>query len=199
MSGRSPDQGQQVLCVGAEGRLVRTRIFLTLLTGCVISSLTLFSVELLAQDNGEGATDSTEIVRSPASGPDDAQEVEAFFDELITKLLREEHVAGATVAVVKDGRIVFAKGYGYADRERHESVFADETLFYPGSAGKLFTWTAVMQLVEEGKLDLNADINTYLDFKIPDPYPEPITMAHLMTHTAGFEEPWALFVEDEQS
>jgi CubicO group peptidase (beta-lactamase class C family) len=125
--------------------------------------------------------------------------VEAFFDELITKQLREEHVAGATVAVVKDGRIVFAKGYGYADRERQEPVVADETLFYPGSAGKLFTWTAVMQLVEEGKLDLDADINTYLDFEIPNTYREPITMAHLMTHTAGFEEQFAAqLAEDEQ-
>ncbi|MDP8948063.1 MAG: beta-lactamase family protein [Actinomycetota bacterium] len=129
------------------------------------------------------------------SGPGDAKDVEAFFDELISKQLREEPVAGATVAVVKDGRLVFAKGYGHSDREQHEPVVADESLFYPGSAGKLFTWTAVMQMAEEGKLDLDTDINTYLDFEIPDTYPEPITLAHLMTHTAGFEEPLAaLFV-----
>ena len=178
---------------------MKARIFCALVAGILVASLALVAVEASAQEQGEGDSDSVGIARSPNNGPGDAQEVEVFFDELITKQLRDEHVAGATVAIVKDGRLVFAKGYGYADREQHEPVVADRTLFYPGSAGKLFTWTAVMQLVEEGKLDLNADINTYLDFKIPDPYPEPITMAHLMTHTAGFEEPWALFVEDEQS
>ena len=78
-------------------------------------------------------------------------------------------------------------------------MVADETLFYPGSAGKLFTWTAVMQLVEEGKLDLDADINEYLDFEIPDTGYGPITMKHLMTHTAGFEEEFATqLAEDEE-
>ncbi|MGB3635450.1 MAG: serine hydrolase domain-containing protein, partial [Rubrobacteraceae bacterium] len=118
---------------------------------------------------------------------------------LIRGQLREENVAGATMSVVKDGRLVFAKGYGYADLEEREPVVADRTLFYPGSAGKLFTWTAVMQLVEEGKLDLDADINTYLDFEVPDTYDQPITMSHLMTHTAGLEEQLiALLAEDRQ-
>src|SRR5215216_7896537 len=178
---------------------MRALTFLTLLVGGLAASLTLFSVELLAQEKGEGASGSAEISRPPINGPGNPQEVEEFFDELIPKQLREEHLAGATVAVVKDGRLVFAEGYGYADREERVPVVADETIFYPGSAGKLFTWTAVMQLVEEGKLDLDADINTYLDFEIPDTYPEPITMAHLMTHTAGFEEQLAaLLAEDEQ-
>jgi CubicO group peptidase (beta-lactamase class C family) len=61
-------------------------------------------------------------------------------------------------------------------------------LFRIGSASKLFTWTAVMQLAEQGKLDLDADVNTYLDFEIPATYPEPITMKHLMSHTPGFED-----------
>jgi CubicO group peptidase (beta-lactamase class C family) len=78
---------------------------------------------------------------SSASGPDNAQEVEAFFDDLIGEQLREEYVAGATVAVVKDGHLAFAEGYGYADWEEGEPVVADRTLFYPGSAGKLFNWT----------------------------------------------------------
>ena len=157
------------------------------MVGALVAGLALVTDEASAQE------------KPNKGGPDDAREVEAFFDELIPSQLREEHLAGATVAVVKDGRIVFAEGYGYADREQRTPVVADETLFYPGSAGKLFTWTAVMQLVEEGKLDLDADINTYLDFEIPDTYPEPITMAHLMTHMAGFEEQLAaLLAEDEQ-
>ena len=136
---------------------------------------------------------------SSASGPDDAQEVEAFFDDLIGEQLHEEHVAGATVAVVKEGQLIFAKGYGYADWKEGEPVVADRTLFYPGSAGKLFTWTAVMQLVEEGELDLDADINSYLDLEIPDTHPEPVTMGNLLTHTAGFEEQFAAqLAEDRQ-
>ena len=141
---------------------------------------------------------SSSQAESPVHGPDDPQEVEAFFDDLIGEQLSEEHVAGATVAVVKDGHLVFAKGYGYADREEGESVVADRTLFYPGSAGKLFTWTAVMQLVEEGELDLDADINTYLDFEILDTHPEPVTMANLLTHTAGFEEQFAAQLAEDQ-
>jgi CubicO group peptidase (beta-lactamase class C family) len=89
----------------------------------------------------------------------------------------------------EDGELLFAKGYGFANLERQVPVVASETLFRIGSVTKLFTWTAVMQLVEQGKIDLKADINTYLDsFAIPATYPEPITMANLMTHTAGFED-----------
>jgi CubicO group peptidase (beta-lactamase class C family) len=160
--------------------------------------MALLAVELPAQEKAAGTSDSAEIARSPTNGPGNAQEVEAFFDKLITEQLREEHVAGATVAVVKDGELIFAEGYGYADREERERVVANETLFYPGSAGKLFTWTAVMQLVEEGKLDLDADVNTYLDFEIPDTYSEPITMVNLMTHTAGFEEQFAAQLAEDQ-
>ena len=179
---------------------MKTRIFLVLVVGVLVAGLAIVTVEVSAQEMpNKGAPGSAETDRSPVNGPDDAREVETFFDELIPKQLREEHLAGATVAVVKDGRIVFAEGYGYSDRERQVPVVADETLFYPGSAGKLFTWTAVMQLVEEGELDLDADVNTYLDFKIPETYREPITMADLMTHTAGFEEQFAAqLAEDEQ-
>jgi CubicO group peptidase (beta-lactamase class C family) len=118
----------------------------------------------------------------------DPQEVEAFFDAVIPRQMEDRHVVGATVAVVKDGRVVLAKGYGYADLEQRTPVVADRTLFYIGSAGKLFTWTAVMQLAEQGKLNLHADVSTYLDFTIPATHPEPITMEHLLTHTPGFEE-----------
>jgi CubicO group peptidase (beta-lactamase class C family) len=144
------------------------------------------------------ANDSGSQASSSASGPEDAQEVEEFFDDLIGEQLRDEHVAGATVAVVKDGQLVFAKGYGYADWEQGTPVTADRTLFYPGSAGKLFTWTAVMQLVEEGKLDLDADINTHLDFEIPNTHPEPVTMGDLLTHTAGFEEQFAAQLAEDR-
>jgi len=121
-------------------------------------------------------------------GPSDPVEIEAFLDGLFTKDMEEHNIPGAAVSIVKDGQLVFAKGYGYADLENKIPVDAEQTLFPTGSVGKLFTWTAVMQLAEQGKLDLDADINTYLDFRIPDTYPAPITMKNLMTHTAGFED-----------
>src|SRR5262249_13964101 len=127
------------------------------------------------------------VSTAPSQGPTDRAELETFLDDLLGKEMEENHVAGAAISVVKDGKLFFAKGYGYADIENRIPVDAEQTIFGVGSVGKLFTWTAVMQLVEQGKLDLDADINTYLDFRIPDTYPQPITLKHLMTHTSGFE------------
>jgi len=121
-------------------------------------------------------------------GITDKAELQAFLDGMLPALMRDKHVAGATIAVVKDGQLYFSKGYGWQDVDKRIPVDPEKTLFRIGSVTKLFTWNAVMQLVEQGKLDLNTDINTYLDFKIPDTYPEPITLTHLLTHTPGFEE-----------
>ena len=116
------------------------------------------------------------------------QDFREFFNTVIPQQMVNEHVAGAMVAVVKNGEVAFAQGYGYANLETKVPVQADQTLFFIGSDGKLFTWTAVMQLVGQGKLDLHADVNQYLDFTIPAVFDEPITLHHLMTHTAGFED-----------
>ncbi len=119
----------------------------------------------------------------------DAGDVKAFFDGLIGGQLQALNIAGATLAVVKDGKLLYAQGYGYADVDNNIPVIADRTLFRPGSISKLFTYTAVMQLVEQGKLDLDADVNQYLStFKIPATYSEPVRVHHLLTHTAGFED-----------
>ena len=126
-----------------------------------------------------------------------AADVATFFDGMIPVELERADIAGATVAVVKDGALLFAKGYGYADVETGKPVVAEATLFRPGSVSKLFVWTSVMQLVEQGRLDLEKDVNAYLDFQIPATFPEPITMRHIMTHTSGFEEFLQdLFVDD---
>jgi CubicO group peptidase (beta-lactamase class C family) len=126
-----------------------------------------------------------------------AADVSAFLDGFMPMQLQRENVAGAVVLVVKDGRVLFAKGYGYSDVDKKTPVSPDATLFRPGSISKLFTWTAVMQLVEQGKLDLDKDVNVYLDFKIPATFPQPITLRHLMTHTAGFEEQIKDLIYDE--
>jgi CubicO group peptidase (beta-lactamase class C family) len=115
-------------------------------------------------------------------------DLEAFLDALLPAQLQSRDIAGAVVAVVKDGQVLLAKGYGYADFAAKKPVVADQTLFRPGSISKVFTATAVMQLVEQGKLDLDRDVNDYLDFAIPKTFPEPVTLRRLLTHTAGFEE-----------
>src|SRR6266700_570763 len=125
------------------------------------------------------------------------EDVGAFLDGILPQQLTREDVAGVVVSIVKDGKVLFAKGYGYSDVEKKVPVSPDTTLFRPGSISKLFTWTSVMQLVEQGKLDLDRDINDYLDFKIPATYPKPITLRNVMTHTPGFEETvQELFVGD---
>ncbi|HZP25385.1 MAG TPA: serine hydrolase domain-containing protein [Terriglobales bacterium] len=124
------------------------------------------------------------------------QDLESFFDGFIPIQLQRDDIAGAVVAVVKDGNVLFAKGYGYSDVKAGKPVTVDATLFRPGSISKTFTWTAVMQLYEQGKLDLDRDVNDYLDFKIPARFGKPVTMKDLMTHTPGFEETLRdLFVE----
>ena len=117
-----------------------------------------------------------------------AADVEAFLDAAVPMQLERENIAGAVVAVVKDGQVIFEKGYGYSDVKAKKPVSPTDTLFRPGSISKLFTWTAVMQLVEQGQLDLDRDVNDYLDFKIPPAFGKPITLRNLMTHTPGFEE-----------
>lgn len=136
------------------------------------------------------------LMAAPATPPSVAAaptltrpDVEAWLDGYMPYALQRGDVAGAVVVVVKDGQILLQKGYGYADVAKRKPVDPAATLFRPGSVSKLFTWTAVMQQVERGKIDLDADINTYLDFKMPPgPDSKPITMRDIMTHTAGFEE-----------
>ncbi|WP_315761771.1 serine hydrolase domain-containing protein [Sphingomonas sp. Y38-1Y] len=127
----------------------------------------------------------------PVSGPVHAltePDVSAWLDGYMPYALHSGDMVGAVVMVVQGGRIVAAKGYGYADPATRRPVDPARTLFRPGSVSKLVTWTAVMQQVEAGRIDLDADINTYLDFRIPPRADGPVTMRHLMTHTGGFEE-----------
>lgn len=115
-------------------------------------------------------------------------DVEAFLDGFMPMQLERENIAGAVVLIVKNNQVLFAKGYGYADVKSKKPVTVDATLFRPGSISKLFTWTAVMQLVEQGKVDLDHPVNEYIDFKIPDTFGKPVTVRNLMTHTPGFQE-----------
>src|SRR4030095_14936685 len=91
-----------------------------------------------------------------------APDLEAFLDGVVPLQIKRDDIAGAVIAVVKNGTILLAKGYGYADVDNKKPISADATLFRPGSVSQLFTLTAVMQLVEQGKLDLDRDLHEYL-------------------------------------
>lgn len=119
----------------------------------------------------------------------DPRELETFLDPIFAAQMEKLHIPGAAIAVVKDGKIFFTKGYGYANLERKTPVAPDKTIFRIGSITKVFTATALAQLAERRKINLNVDVNKYLkDFKIPNTYPQPVTFANLLTHTAGFDE-----------
>ena len=115
-------------------------------------------------------------------------DVDAWLDGYLPYALKAGGIPGAVVVVVKDGQPLTMRGFGYSDLKAHKPVDPETTLFRPGSVSKLFTWTAVMQQVQAGKLDLDKGINTYLDFKIPPKDGKPITLRNLMTHTPGFAE-----------
>ncbi len=118
----------------------------------------------------------------------DTQDASAFLDGLVPALIRQGNIAGAVVVVVRDGKVVTQKGYGYADVKRKIRVDPETTIFRPGSISKTFTFTVLMHLVETGRVGLDDDVNRYIDFRIPDRDGKPITIRNLMTHTPGFEE-----------
>jgi CubicO group peptidase (beta-lactamase class C family) len=126
-----------------------------------------------------------------SSGPalEDTVSLGSFLDGIMAAHREQFQIPSAVAVVVKGDRVLFARGYGKADLEAGIAVDPATSMFHIGSTGKLFTWTAVMQLVEQGKLDLDTDVNRYLKtFQIPATFPQPITLRHLMTHTAGFQE-----------
>ena len=117
-----------------------------------------------------------------------AGDLQPWLDEQMAKAMSTGSIAGAVAVVVKDGNVVASKGYGYADVAAKKPLDPASTMFRVASISKLFTWTAVMQLVEQHKLELDADINRYLDVRIPPRDGKPVTLRDLMTHTAGFED-----------
>jgi CubicO group peptidase (beta-lactamase class C family) len=126
---------------------------------------------------------------APGSSAGDAADVGPFLDGLIEGLMATRHVPGAVAIVVKDGAVVYQRGYGFADPRARRPVDPETTLFRVASISKLFTATAVMQLVEQQKLDLDADVNRHLSgLQVPPAFGAPVTLRHLLTHTAGFDD-----------
>jgi D-alanyl-D-alanine carboxypeptidase len=108
----------------------------------------------------------------------------AEVDAVVEAYMKERHIPGLSLAVVKEGKVVLAKGYGFANVE-HKVPAKAETVYQSGSTGKQFTATAVMMLVEEGKLGLNDKINKHLK-GTPETWRD-ITIRHLLTHTSGIK------------
>ena len=184
---------------------VASGLLCTTATSLVVSLL-FFAVLASAQrpTAKAGATKSQAEAKSaeqPAAKTPEltATDLESFLDGFMPLQLEHADIAGVVVAVVKGGKLFFAKGYGYSDYEKRIPVSPENTLFRPGSISKLFTWTSVMQQVEQGKLDLDRDVNTYIDFKIPPAFGKPITLRDIMTHRPGLEETVkGLFVGSEK-
>ncbi len=130
---------------------------------------------------------------APAGGrgprPEAGDEAVArFFNDYVSRTMKRLELPGGAIVVVRDGRVLLAKGYGFADLGERRPVDPERSLFRAASISKLLPWLLVMQLVEEGRLDLDKDVNAYLDFRIPEAFGLPITMRRLMTHSAGFPE-----------
>lgn len=125
-------------------------------------------------------------------------DVDTWLDGFMPYAIESGDIAGAVVVIVKDGEVLTQRGFGFADVDKRVPVDPATTLFRTGSVSKLTTWTAVMQLVEQGKLDLDTDVNEYLDFEIPAYDGKAVTLRNIMTHTAGFEETVRRLISDNQ-
>lgn len=143
-----------------------------------------------------GSTSSSASLppREPPSGEHQltAEDVNAWLDGKLPDALKNGDIPGAVVTVVKDGQVVTTRGYGWADTGasggQPVAVDPQTSLFRVASISKIPTSIAAMQLVEQGKVDLDTDISAYLDFEIERRFDEPLTLRNLLTHSAGFEE-----------
>ncbi|WP_245947947.1 serine hydrolase [Paenibacillus sambharensis] len=135
-----------------------------------------------------------------AAGPTDPKEVEAFADSFFETPEIKDKLTGAAFTVVAEGNVVLNKGYGYADVESRLPVKPDKTMFRMASVSKLFTATALMQLVEEGKVSLDDEVEKYLNgITFTNKTGKPLLIRHLLTHTTGFEFTDSVAVPSEQT
>ncbi|PZQ09590.1 MAG: hypothetical protein DI564_17550 [Rhodanobacter denitrificans] len=133
-------------------------------------------------------TDPAEMPVPPPAADTDA--LAAYVDGLVDAYRRRDGIAGVSVAVVDRDGVRLLRGYGQAAFDPARPVDPDTTLFRLGSISKTFTYIAAMQLVEQGRLDLDAEANRYLppELQLPDDGYAPVRVRHLMEHTAGFED-----------
>ncbi|MEQ8836931.1 MAG: serine hydrolase, partial [Lacipirellulaceae bacterium] len=136
---------------------------------------------------------SAEEVQAPGIEPPTDSAIEKrlgdFIDGAMAQQFAGNPLVGAVISIVHRGNVVLARAYGHADLEQNISADPEHSLIRPGSISKLFTWVSLLQLAEAGMVDLDADVNRYLEvFKIPKAFDKPVTLRHLMTHSPGFED-----------
>lgn len=138
------------------------------------------------------AVTCTGQTKSPKPGPPvrvDREQLATLVDSVIIAEMAREKLPGAGFVFVQDGQVVWSRGYGLSDVARGKGVSPDSTVWRIGSISKAVTATAVVQLADRGKIDLDAPVDRYVKrVAIPKTYPEPVTVRHLLTHTAGFDE-----------
>ena len=165
-----------------------TRRAMALIVVALLASLSLLTA------CGSTSSSASLPPREPPAGEHQltAEDVNAWLDGKLPDALKNGDIPGAVVSVVKDGQVVTTRGYGWADTGASGgnpvAVDPQTSLFRVASVSKIPTSIAAMQLVEQGKVDLDADISAYLDFEIERRFDEPLTLRHLLTHSAGFEE-----------
>ena len=146
----------------------------------IARALAVFGIAVATTASGQEAAE-TSLATDPT--------LEAFVDAAVISDMQTYRNPGLTLSIVRDGEVVMVKGYGYADLETKTPVDPYTHMFRIGSVSKPFTYTALMQLVEQGKVDLDADVNDYLtEFKIPEAFGKPVRVRDLLTHRPGFEE-----------
>jgi CubicO group peptidase (beta-lactamase class C family) len=171
---------RQAPCVAGERRHLRRRF----LGVCLLASLLLappaVATEAAAREAAEGPATALGV---------DLAALARHVDATVEPAMAEHEAPGGVFVLVADGRIAIARGFGRTALRDGTPVDPARTRFDVGSVAKLVTTTAVMQQVERGALALDEDVNVHLEaFDIPATYPQPITLAHLLTHTAGFAE-----------
>ena len=165
----------------------------TLYSPVLLSLFTIASV-LLHAAMGLNVSARAAMARNPSESPAaqafmNQTALTDFFDGFFAREMVRWHIPGAAFVLVKDGKVIFSKGYGYANLAKKLPVVPEQTVFRVASISKVFTAVAALQVVERGKLNLCANVNRYLTgFKVDDPYPQPVTLAELLTHSAGLDD-----------
>lgn len=162
-----------------------TRFRLTSLTGAFMAVVLSLSLWVPAVQAETPTPVAAEQEKSKALTTESAT---AFLDSFFESPEAKAHYVGASVVVVKDGKVLAEKGYGFSDVESKTAIDPKKTAFRVASVSKTFTSVAVMQLVEQGKVDLQADFQTYVKgLEFDNPFDKPVTVENLLTHTTGFE------------
>ncbi|HET9447071.1 MAG TPA: serine hydrolase domain-containing protein, partial [Steroidobacteraceae bacterium] len=137
---------------------------------------------------------ATTVASRAADAPAEAVPTPATIDSLVAAKMEEAGLMGVAGAVFVDGRRVWSRGYGHRDYLRTQP-FTTNTPMTIASITKTITGAAMMRLVAEGKLDLDADVNRYLPFSVRNPrFPDtPITLRMIATHTSSITDRWEIY------